>query len=434
MKPRLFHNEGYTLIEMIVVVIVIAILASVAMRSLGTVTNVSRLEKTRENMNLIANAIVGSPAIGTAGTRGNYGYIGDNGCVPSSLDELIQDSHSYPTWNGPYLGDRFSDGGSDAYFKKDGWGRDFGYNGLELTSNGSGTQVSRRIADSYDDLLYNRASFAIVDLNHTPPGPVYKDSVRFSLLFPRNGIMQNKVESPDAGGFVTFDSLPIGIHTLHLTYLPTSDTITRRINIEPSSQFYAELQYPADIWGGSYGGSDTLLRADFNTGTNGFVYGDDLFRGTSHSAYASGIRLSFGGFTGGALQVSVGGIDNANISGMSGGWSLNFSVPSDIDAVLSFHYNLTQTPEYEHNEYSEALVSNDGTLFGTFPHDYVARVVGNGHGGGIITTGWQLFQVDLGTLSAGTHTIVIGEYNSRKTRMNESTEILIDDVLIVTGS
>ncbi len=428
---RKSYFSGYTLIELIVVIVVIGILASVAMRSMGRVNSVSRLEKTRTRMDRIVTAIIGGTA---SGQSGEYGYVGDNGCLPSTLDELLHDSHGYPTWDGPYLTDRFSDGNTDSHFRKDAWGSDFIYAGLNLASTGSGTTVTRSIAGSYHALLYNRASFVIFDLNYTPPGPIYEDSVRFSLTFPRNGIMQTAVLSPDAGGFVTFDSIPIGIHTLYLTYLPTGDTITCRIDIAPSSDYYAELQYPADIWGGAQTNSDTLLQADFNSGNDGFSYGDDLFRGTSHPAYASGVRISSGGFSGGALRVTVGGIDNATVHGMSGGWSRDFTVPSNTDAALSFRYNLTQSAEYEHSEYSQVLVSVDGVLYGTFPNDYVDRVIGNGHGGGDISTGWQLFRIDLGTLGAGTHSIAIGAYNNKKTRMNESTVLLIDDVLIIPGS
>jgi len=428
------YNGGYTLVEMIVVVVVIAILASVAIRSLGNVSSASRMQKTREAMDRVAEAVAGNPSHSSDGSAADYGYVGDNGCLPSSLDELIQDSHSYVTWNGPYLADLYSDGNSAVYFKLDAWGEEFLYNGLSLTSSGSGTAVTRTIADSHDELLHNRAAFVIVDLNYTPPGQIYKDSVRFSLIYPRNGAILSETGFPDAGGYIEFDSLPVGLHTMHIACLPLNDTITRKVNIEPGSRFYAEIQYPADIWGGSTVSPDTLLWADFDSGSDGFAYGDDLFRGTSRPAYASGVRLSSGGFTGGALQVTVGGIDNGSINNMSGGWSFDFTIPSSTDAILSFRYNLTQTSEYEGDEYSQALVGIDGILYGSFPNDYVAQIIGNGPGGSIITTGWQLFQVDLGTLSAGTHNIMIGTYNNRKTTVNESTELVIDNVLIAVES
>ena len=56
---------------------------------------------------------------------------------------------------------------------------------------------------------------------------------------------------------------------------------------------------------------------------------------------------------------------------------------------------------------------------------------GNGNGGVAETTGWQVFQVDLGTLSAGSHTLTIGVCNNKKTWSDESSDIVIDDVSVV---
>ena len=67
---------------------------------------------------------------------------------------------------------------------------------------------------------------------------------------------------------------------------------------------------------------------------------------------------------------------------------------------------------------------------GSGTDDFIARITGNGNGGGVISTGWVTFQVNLGLVSAGSHTIVIGGYNNLKTFTNESTEVLIDDVVI----
>ncbi len=430
-NPRFTRSAGYTLIELIVVVTVLAILASVAVRSIANIGDVSRLEETKSKLEHLAFAIGGDPKATSGGGRSDFGYIGDNGCLPSSLDELIYDSHAYSTWNGPYLKDRFSSGGTDTYFKSDGWGQAITISDVILISTGSGTTLSRSLANGREELLYNDASFSIVDLNFTPPGPIYKDSVRFNVRFPRNGIMQSRSESPDANGYVAFDSIPIGIHTLALAYLPANDTIIQQFTIEPGKRYYADLHYPADIWGGSVISADTLVWADFDAGSDGFVYGDDLFRGTSRPYYASGIRQAHGGYSGGALEVTVGGRDNNTIHGMSGGWSLDFTVPTNMDVDLSLRYNLSQTNQYESDERSQALVSIDGTLYGTFPNDYIVQIAGDGPGGGLTTTGWQIFQVNIGVLSAGLHTISIGTYNNKKTAVNESTEILIDEVLLV---
>ena len=89
------------------------------------------------------------------------------------------------------------------------------------------------------------------------------------------------------------------------------------------------------------GGTFPVVDANFNAGADGFAYGDDLFKSTVQPNYASGTLLGSGGFTGGAVQVTVGGINSSNVANMSGGWQRSFSLASAGPATLTFRYNLT---------------------------------------------------------------------------------------------
>ena len=173
-----------------------------------------------------------------------------------------------------------------------------------------------------------------------------------------------------------------------------------------------------------------ILGTHFDHYNDGFSYVDDAFRNTSQTGYADGAWTTSGGFTGGALQITLGGIDKANILAMSGGWQRDFALSIPTEVVLSFRYNLIQTPDYEYDELSQILVSVDHILYGEAPNDYVVQIQGNGNGGSSENTGWHLFEVNLGILEAGDHTLIIGAYNNKKTYYNESTEVLIDDVLV----
>jgi hypothetical protein len=176
----------------------------------------------------------------------------------------------------------------------------------------------------------------------------------------------------------------------------------------------------------------TILQANFDASAEGFTYLDNTFRGTTQSSYASGTWISSGSYSGGGLRVNLGGINNNTINNMSGGWRISFTLSTSTNVTFFFRYNLTQTPHYESNEYSQALVSVNGVLYGTSPNDYVAQIAGNGNGGPSITTGWQQFQFTINAMSAGTHTLTIGGYNNKKTYNDESTTVLVDEVL-VTG-
>ena len=167
-------------------------------------------------------------------------------------------------------------------------------------------------------------------------------------------------------------------------------------------------------------GTTTVLEAHFDGGTDGFVYVDGTFGGSVTQSYASGLWNPDG------LQVMLGGLNNDDIIDMSGGWQTNFNVSEATEGTLTFRYNMTQAQDYESNEYSEIYFSLNGVA------TQVTRITGNGNGGGEQSTGWQTYEVSIGQLDAGVHTLAIGGYNNQKTHQNESTEILIDDVILTT--
>lgn len=170
---------------------------------------------------------------------------------------------------------------------------------------------------------------------------------------------------------------------------------------------------------------------NFNTGRQSFGYSDDAFRFTSQPAYASGAWTGTGGTGGsGALQVRLGGRDNADVAGMSGGWAATFSLEATEDVTLTFRFRLTQSNAYEATEFSDMLVALDGELVGTGGRDYVARVAGDGAGGASRSTGWKTVTLDLGELGPGEHSLRLGAFNNSKTEVTESTTLLIDDVTL----
>lgn len=172
-------------------------------------------------------------------------------------------------------------------------------------------------------------------------------------------------------------------------------------------------------------GSGVLIAADFTTGTDGFAFVDDPFRGTNNPAFARGERVAIN--NGFKLLIDIGGIDNTTVLGLSGGWRQSFELSQPGMVALSFEYRLTQFPNYEADEHSELLVSIDDTIV------RVASLSGNGNGGSVVTTGFQRFATEV-PLAAGSHTLTIGSFNNKKTFFDEVTLALIDDVRLSTGS
>jgi hypothetical protein len=176
-----------------------------------------------------------------------------------------------------------------------------------------------------------------------------------------------------------------------------------------------------------------LLDAHFDRNDDGFQYVVDAFRATKNPAYATGSRREMGAPHGGVLVIHLGGGDAKDIRGMSAGWKHSFKVGKPGPLVLSFRYELIQTSEYEDDEFSQALVSVDGLQLGAGGKDYIAQLTGDGNGGLNPTTGWQTFSVSLGQLAPGTHELKIGAFNNKKTAVNETTDLGIDDVRIETA-
>ena len=187
-----------------------------------------------------------------------------------------------------------------------------------------------------------------------------------------------------------------------------------------------------DIVFGTDGTPTTIIDADFDADAGGFVFQDDTFNGTSQPDYASGQQVPVGGFSGGALQVLLGNVDDADILGMSGGFEQTFNLAEAARVTLGFRFNLTQSSEYEADEFSQVLVALDGVLQGLDGNDFIAQITGNGNGGGALSTGFQQVELDLGVLPAGNHTLTLGGFNNKKTLANEETEVLFDDLLLTS--
>ncbi|MEW5795250.1 MAG: type II secretion system protein [Candidatus Zixiibacteriota bacterium] len=246
-------NRGYTLIELVLVLVIIGVLATVGLRSLSAVNRTSRIEQTRQDLDRLAHAIAGNPELAAAGARTDFGYVGDVGGLPPDLDALAVNPGGWSTWQGPYIGDQFSSGGASTNYKYDAWGGAFVYSGgVSITSTGGGVILTRQLAGSVADLLYNPVRLVVTDIDRTPPGTIYDDSLRFLLTVPNgSGEVAVRTVQPQPSGFAQFDSVPIGIHLLRLVYLPTADTLARQIVVTPGAVSYLEMSMAENLWTGS---------------------------------------------------------------------------------------------------------------------------------------------------------------------------------------
>ena len=249
-RDKLKTTVGYSVFELVVVIVIIAIISTIALKSLRNTTEQARTERTRQELDRIAFAITGNPQMVSGGVRTDYGYVGDVGALPVSLDYLVSNPGGYATWDGPYVRDDFSADGSATRFKIDAWGKPYAYSGgNSVTSIGGGVTITRMLAGNTDELLVNAVSVVITDLDGDPPGAGHQDSVKCLLTYPDGvGGLSTRESFPRSDGFLRFDSIPIGLHTLRTVFLTPSDTLVRPINVDADRHCHLEMQHFADIW------------------------------------------------------------------------------------------------------------------------------------------------------------------------------------------
>jgi prepilin-type N-terminal cleavage/methylation domain-containing protein len=241
------ENSGFTMIEMVLTIVIIGILISVAVQQISPMTDTFKYEETRAEMDRLAYAMIGDADV-NAKSAHYFGYVGDIGAMPPNLDALAANTESYSTWAGPYINSDFEQDSND--YKIDAWRADYIYSGgASITSVGSGNNIVRRLAASVDDLLYNRVTGNIYDLNGTPPGNIYCDSLSLYLTVPDgSGGLSVRPAIIDAGGYFSYDSIPIGLHNINIVYRPTDDTIRRSASVYPNSDVYSTIYLISDYW------------------------------------------------------------------------------------------------------------------------------------------------------------------------------------------
>ena len=248
LRSAILKSNGFTLVEVVLTVVIIGILTTVALRTGSAVYTTAKVENTKQELDALSDAITGNPELENNGVRSDFGYVGDVGSMPPDLDALVLNPGGYGTWKGPYMLRRFSQMADD--HKKDAWNSDYIYGGgATITSTGAGTNIVRSIAGSIADLLLNTVSGNVFDLDGTPPGSTYKDSVVVRLTVPNgSGGSVTKTNNTDGGGYFLFDSIPIGNHDLDVIYLPNTDTLNRLVSVTPNSSTYSEYRLASDAW------------------------------------------------------------------------------------------------------------------------------------------------------------------------------------------
>lgn len=155
-----------------------------------------------------------------------------------------------------------------------------------------------------------------------------------------------------------------------------------------------------------------LINATFDSGSNGFVYADDVF-GTAAPSGASGVA------SGGQLHVTLGQAPNSGAN--SGGWRATFTATGPV--AVSFFYALRHADVFEAPECAEVRATIDGTAYGSGGNPYVVRICDGGNSSGT-------FSFTSNSLPAGTHTLTIGGYLNSNSFSDEISSYDFDNVVV----
>jgi general secretion pathway protein G len=240
-------HQGFTLLELVVVIAVIGILAAAVAPSVIQQVMDSRVNGTRSEAQAVFTAIGGDPA------QNQFGFAGDIGRVPATLGELAARGSLplYTTatvrnigmgWRGPYI----NAGGSATDFLTDGFGRAYTLSTGQVRSAGTDG-----VANNGDDIVYPPSAPDITgDVTVTVKNLVgtrtFVDPAgyRVDLYYPSNGAQASLTDSTPPFSFANVPQGPRALRVVK-TSNPNAGAVVAEdtIVVRPGSSVAAELWF-----------------------------------------------------------------------------------------------------------------------------------------------------------------------------------------------
>jgi type II secretory pathway pseudopilin PulG len=302
-----------TLVELLIVLVIIGILGSVTLRAIDVTRERANYDQTMRSMQRLANAIVGNPDMIAEGRRSDFGFVGDLGRFPTSIEELRRNVENVLAWNGPYVRLPFT--GDSASFKIDAWGQEFQYlpdKGTVLSLANGTFPLTYQVTPDTAFLFQNTVSGTITDNQGNPPGDEAPTiHVHLSVVNPGTGQPMHYDTTPRRDGSYSFgppiQRIPVGNH-LATVVRSTGESLSKWVAVAPRVGAIVDFRFGSLLWGalrlitGSVAAMPGAIASDdvtfevINTGNSTVQLDTIAFYGSDPTAFCESLVL------GGRLQ------------------------------------------------------------------------------------------------------------------------------------
>ncbi|MFQ5881983.1 MAG: type II secretion system protein GspG [Candidatus Methylomirabilales bacterium] len=233
------RRTGLTLIEIVIILAVLLILIALLVPSVVQQLTAARRNNTLDEMENLEKAIIGDPDLKSQGVRTDFGFLGDVGNLPPTLDDLViqgtQPAFAFDSgkrvgagWKGPYI--TLGPGSDAASHKRDAFGNDYTYDTTDFT-NGNGQVVDGKLVslgadgvaggtgvneDVTLEVLKAETTATVAGFAFDNAGnPLSGAGV--DIHFPASGALTSSTTTTDSTGFYQFTDIPFGIRSVTLS-------------------------------------------------------------------------------------------------------------------------------------------------------------------------------------------------------------------------
>lgn len=199
-------KSGFTLIEMVVVMAIVAILAGILVPLTYKAVEQANDTATLQKLELLKKAMIGDTQLIQNGIRTDFGFVGDIGALPQTLEELAANpTPGYEKWRGPYLVE--TDSGAST---KDSWRREINY--LVDSPDPEGRTVSATLTSAGADGIVGTVDDIIlrIDKSEVTPASSIRANLKFHSYTAAAWSVKFELKYHDPSGSVGESFLPLG--------------------------------------------------------------------------------------------------------------------------------------------------------------------------------------------------------------------------------